>query len=68
MRCWWCGVEPDELYEITKLGDPEPRYLPNWPPATDHEHAERQPTPEQMQQAGHETLMRIHRLTWPSTR
>lgn len=68
MRCWWCGVEPIALHEITTLSDPAPRYLPHWPAATDHEHAEHAPTPGQLEQAGHEKLMRIQRLTWPSTR
>lgn len=68
MRCWWCGVEPIALHDITTFGDPAPRHLPRWPAATDHEHAEREPTPGQLEQAGHETLMRIQRLTWPSTR
>jgi hypothetical protein len=68
VRCWWCGVEPEEVYEITTLAEAEPRYLPHWPGGGDHEHAERRPTPAQMEQAGHETLARIQRLTWPSTR
>lgn len=61
MRCWWCGVEPEALHDITSIGDPEPQYLPTWPRGGDHEHAEQQPTPGQMEQAGHETLMRIRR-------
>lgn len=60
MRCWACGVEPAHLFEITTLGDAQPRYLPQWPPG-DHEHAERQPSPDQLEQAGHEALMRIRR-------
>jgi len=59
VRCWWCGVEPDALYDVTAFGDEEPQYLAKWPRGGDHEHAERQPTPGQMEQAGHETLMRI---------
>jgi hypothetical protein len=61
VRCWWCGVEPDAVHDVSTLGDPEPRYLANWPAGGDHEHAERAPTVGQMEQAGHEALMRIHR-------
>jgi Family of unknown function (DUF6221) len=63
-RCWACGVEPTALYEVTTLSDPAPRYLPGWPPATDHQHAVRPPTPGELEQAGHETLSRIHREAW----
>jgi hypothetical protein len=59
VHCWWCGVEPDSLMEITRFGLAEQEYLPNWPPATDHQHAERPPMPGQLEQAGHEALMRI---------
>lgn len=58
VRCWWCGIEPDSLIDVTRLGRAEPEYLPNWPPG-DHEHAGRPPTPGQLEQAGHEALMRI---------
>ena len=59
MRCWWCGVEPDAMVETTTFRDAEPQYLANWPRGGDHEHAERQPTAAQMEQAGHKALMRI---------
>lgn len=59
MRCWWCGVEPEALIDVTSLDAPEPQYLPNWPRGGDHEHAEHKPTPPQLEQAGHEALMRI---------
>jgi hypothetical protein len=63
MRCWQCGVEPLETYEITTLNDAQPRYVPGrWPPG-DHAHAEQPPTPGQLEQAGHEALMRIHRAS-----
>lgn len=60
VRCWWCGVEPDSLIDITRLDQAEPAYIPNWPPSTtDHAHAEHPPTPGQLEQAGHEALMRV---------
>lgn len=59
MRCWYCGVEPDRLIEITRLDSPAPEYLANWPAPTDHPHAEQPPTPGQLEQAGHEALTRI---------
>ncbi len=43
--CWQCGVEPVEMYDITTFSDPEPVYLPQWPPPTGHEHATVPPTP-----------------------
>lgn len=52
-------MEPAALYEVTTLCDPVPRYLPSWPPATDHEHAVRPPTPGELEQAGHEALIKI---------
>ena len=59
MRCWLCGVEPDGIVETTRLGDAQPTYMPGrWPPG-DHEHAVQAPTPGQLEQAGHEALMRI---------
>lgn len=62
MRCWYCGVGPDAVFEITDFQDIEPRYLPNWPrAATDHEHAERPPSPAQLEQAGHEVLLQVRR-------
>jgi hypothetical protein len=61
VRCWQCGVEPVALHDVTTLSDPEPQYLPNWPPRTDHDHAERPPTPAELEQAGYLTLTRILR-------
>jgi hypothetical protein len=59
VKCWSCGVEPVELHDVQTLGDPEPVYLPIWPHGGDHEHAERPPTPGELEQAGHEALRRI---------
>jgi hypothetical protein len=47
------------MVETTTFRDAEPQYLANWPRGGDHEHAERQPTAAQMEQAGHKALMRI---------
>jgi hypothetical protein len=59
VRCWLCGVEPEGIVETTGLGDAKRSFVPgHWPPG-DHEHAERPPTPAQLEQAGHEALMRI---------
>lgn len=56
-RCWYCGVEPDEVFDDSRLGSAESRYI-SWP-AGDHPHAEAPPSPGQLAQAGHEALMRI---------
>ncbi len=61
MRCWSCGIEPDRLIDVTTLSQAEPEYLPVWPANDDHEHAERSPSPAQLEQAGHEALQRIRR-------
>jgi len=60
MKCWLCGAEP-ALVEVTTPIDTQRRYLPGrWPPALDgHTHAERPPTPGELEQAGHEALSRI---------
>lgn len=58
ITCWWCGIEPEQLFEITQLNEAQRRYLPNWP-AGDHEHAENPPTPYELLDAGHRTLMRM---------
>jgi hypothetical protein len=51
-------MEPVSLIDVTELQHAEPQYLPRWPPG-DHQHAERPPTPRELEQAGHEALMRI---------
>jgi hypothetical protein len=59
VRCWLCGVEPLEVFETTAFGDAQPTCIAGrWPPG-DHGHAERPPTPGELEQAGHEALMRI---------
>lgn len=65
MRCWLCGAEP-EMVDVSRIQDAQPRYMPGrWPPAEDgHTHAERPPTPGELEQAGHEALSRIQREAW----
>lgn len=46
ISCWWCGVEPDDIVEITYFGGRLDR-IPNWP-AGDHPHAEKPPTADEM--------------------
>lgn len=61
VRCWQCGAEPLETYEVSTLSDAEPQYIAGrWPPSDDrHTHAERPPTPAELEQAGHAALQRI---------
>jgi hypothetical protein len=61
VRCWWCGVEPDDVLEITTLGDETRRYLPVWPPG-DHDHAESPPTPGELLERGAWRFDRIMRI------
>lgn len=58
MRCWYCGVEPDQLIEVTTFGDVEPRYMANWP-AGDHEHSETPPSPGELLAAGARSFDRL---------
>jgi hypothetical protein len=63
VRCWLCGIEPtceidtsalDSAFSTSTAG--------RWPASTDgHQHAEVPPTPGQLEQAGHEALMRLMR-------
>jgi hypothetical protein len=66
MRCWWCGVEPDDVHtlEITSLGDAKPRYLTNidWPDAGDHDHAEKPPMPGELLEYGSRCFDRITQI------
>lgn len=58
LRCWQCGVEPDDVIEDQQLGEPNPRQIPVWP-AGDHPHAVHPPTPQQLAADGHAALRRI---------
>lgn len=59
LRCWQCGVEPEGVAEVTTLGQAEPQYVPTHWPASDHAHALRPPTPEELVEDGHRSLRRI---------
>jgi hypothetical protein len=60
MKCWQCGVEPFETFDIRTFGDPDAVYIAgSWPPATDHEHAERPPTPAELAAGGDAALARV---------
>lgn len=60
MKCWICDAEPNYV-DTRTFGDPGPVLTPaGWPPSADgHPCAERPPTPAQLEQAGHEALIRI---------
>ncbi|MFF0822384.1 hypothetical protein ACFYUR_18640 [Micromonospora haikouensis] len=58
VRCWQCGVEPDDVIEDWQLCKPEPTLIYNWP-AGDHTHAATPPTPEQLDADSHTTWRRI---------
>ncbi|MEU8334825.1 hypothetical protein [Micromonospora tulbaghiae] len=58
LRCWWRGIEPDDIHELWTLSEPQPRLLPEWPPG-DHTHETTPPTPEQLAERGHAILRRI---------
>ncbi len=52
MRCWWCGVEPDdvETYDVVTGGSPQPvRTIEHgrWP-GGDHTHAATPPTADEL--------------------
>lgn len=59
IRCWQCGAEPYDVFEITRLGDPEPRYIPGRWPAGDHEHAVDPPTADELIERGQRAVDRI---------
>ena len=49
LRCWQCGIEPDEVVEVTTFQDlPERRYLPASWPEGDHQHEVTAPTPGEL--------------------
>lgn len=60
MRCWWCGIE-GRWVDTGTLGSVFSTRAPGpWPaPGVDHDHAHAAPTPEQLERAGYDTLMRI---------
>jgi len=62
LRCWQCGVEPEQVTEVTTLVDSQPRYLPaKWPPG-DHEHEVDKPTPDELVERGRRSVDQILRI------
>lgn len=63
MRCWLCGAEPIHEIDTSALGSTfNTTVAGRWPPALDgHVHAETPPTPGELEQAGHDALLRILR-------
>ncbi len=59
MRCWQCGVEPLETFDVSTMESAQPVEIAGRWPAGDHEHAERPPTTAELEQAGHVALQRI---------
>jgi hypothetical protein len=59
VRCWLCGVVPLSEIDTSTLGSAFSTSVAGRWPAGDHEHAERPPTPAELEQAGHEALIRI---------
>jgi len=61
VKCWLCGAEPTGYIDTRTFSDPGPVLIPaGWPPSGDgHQHAERPPTPGELEQAGHEAFCRI---------
>jgi hypothetical protein len=60
IRCWACGVEPEETYEVQSMEQADAiATVIRWPASTDHEHADRQPTPEELDAAGRVSLLKI---------
>ena len=56
MRCWWCGVEPVEVYDVHVMERAEPvRQIPHWP-GGDHAHSEHPPTADEMADAAQRLL------------
>jgi hypothetical protein len=48
MKCYWCDVEPDEVFDICSAESALPvRQIAHWP-AGDHTHAEAPPTADEL--------------------
>lgn len=60
MRCWSCGTEPEDTYKVESMENSHAvATIVRWPDATDHLHAERPPTPEELAEAGAQARLRI---------
>ncbi len=63
-RCWWCGAEPTDWYDVTRLCDPEPVYIPGeWdrPSLDGHTHAITPPEPGELATQGDAAIERIRK-------
>lgn len=65
LRCWRCGVEPDDYAEITTYGDTDRQFIPTRWPTGDHEHSSVPPSPSQLAADGDRAMARIGAL-WGS--
>jgi len=64
VTCWWCGVEPDDTYEVddTRLCSlPQTIVYYRWP-AGDHEHSPTPPSPHMLARAGDRALANSLRI------
>jgi hypothetical protein len=60
LRCWQCGIEPDDVFVIRRLcGSVD--YIPDWP-SGDHKHAVRAPTPDELVTDGRVALDTVQRI------
>jgi len=59
IRCWQCGVEPHETFDVSTMESATVTEIAGRWPSGDHEHAQRPPTPAELEQAGHQALIRI---------
>lgn len=62
LRCWQCGIEPDDVHVIRSLGG-HVDYIPAWPEDDDHKHAARPPTPDELVTAGWVALDKVRQIT-----
>lgn len=58
IRCWICGVESDEVADVSSL-DGRVEYLPVRWPAGDHEHEATPPTPAELSARGDAAMRRL---------
>jgi hypothetical protein len=60
VKCWECDIEPEETYQVQVRDRAEPvATFVRWPAMTDHVHADRPPTPEQLAEQGRIALLHI---------
>lgn len=58
MKCWWCGVEPIEVFDIHVMDQAGVvRQVPHWPDG-DHPHSEHHPTADRLAEDAYALLVR----------